>query len=1258
MIYTFYSYKGGVGRSMAMANIAEYFYRKGLRVVAIDWDLEAPGLESFFYNQQDESESARVKLIRSQLGLIDMLLAYRRQYASLSRLRSKSGSAASTDGAEPEEALREAPREKPTMAKQIEFLQENLPPLKPYLYPIHDEGSLSSHPEAALWLLPAGWRSGERFSLYSEAVQNFNWTDFYERFDGKAYFEWMRYELEKAADIILIDSRTGVTEMGGVCTRQLADVVVGLAVLNNQNIDGLAKMVKSFKRSEVIQARDGRPLQVVAVPTRIDTAEIAARNMLTEEFLSKMGDVPPIFERCKRTFWDLRIPYISYYAYAEKLAVSATDGAEELRQAYQEIAEHLALIASESSPVQAAFAREIERKFGLELPRVFFCADNQESSVALRNQMIQAGVRLWHDSPSTATEASAARQAAYAFNSVESLVMLVNDETLASPDTRQTWRAARQRGICVYPVKTTGAPLESPQWLSKVRIYDAEQELNELIERLKSPCFALRAPFMAPDLPEGHVGRPAELTGLKSLLLNDNGESRGGLKIALCGAAGTGKTALVTALCQDDAIDAAYSGGIFWVTLGTSPNGLAELTKLYAALTGETRSFTDEEEAARLVAEKMGDRDCLMVIDDVWDATALRPFVKGGRRCARLITTRNRSLEFDKDGTFIVDEMTDTQALDLLAAQARLPRESLTELVSRFGQSPLSLKLAGNALRKELELGVVPQEALRFAYNAFASRGITAFDQQGTADRTQSVSTSMDATLRQLKSPDELERFCRLRSLPADQPITVARAAKLWKLDEFETEAQLKQFHSLSLLDFNPEEKVYHPHPLVQAYLSRALPEWIEAELKAQSSAHSKGWLADHHINNKLAIVGLIVVLIVGALLVPLVRQAIFGKTNKENSDSQTAAAAAFNLGNEFLAKPAPTTQDLTEALVHYSRAIDLQPNNASYYLARAGVLLRQEKGDDALSDFNKAVEIDNNALNSHPEAYLVRGSVYLNKGAYDRAIDDYSKAITIKPDYADAYYARGNVYLNKELYDLAIADYKQAIIIKPDYVLAHKGLGDALYKLANYAEAEAQYRWVTSVEPNSDEGFNNLGKMLYEQGKYAEAEAAYKTALSLNPKNTEAHKGQGDILYYQGKQIEAEKEYRTAIAIDPTDAAAHLGLAYALGEQSKYAQAQVEYKTAINRNPNYAKEGIVLYNLGVALVLTQKYAEAEAILRNALTVDNYAHDPQVHYYLGIALENQKKYTEAEAHYKEASSQNFDKATEKLKQLLDKMNNN
>src|SRR4051794_6146130 len=47
-IITFYSYKGGTGRSMSLANVAWVLASAGHRVLTIDWDLEAPGLHRYF----------------------------------------------------------------------------------------------------------------------------------------------------------------------------------------------------------------------------------------------------------------------------------------------------------------------------------------------------------------------------------------------------------------------------------------------------------------------------------------------------------------------------------------------------------------------------------------------------------------------------------------------------------------------------------------------------------------------------------------------------------------------------------------------------------------------------------------------------------------------------------------------------------------------------------------------------------------------------------------------------------------------------------------------------------------------------------------------------------------------------------------------------------------------------------------------------------------------------------------------------------
>ena len=47
-VITFYSFKGGVGRSMALANIAALCAQRGKTVLALDFDFEAPGLHRYF----------------------------------------------------------------------------------------------------------------------------------------------------------------------------------------------------------------------------------------------------------------------------------------------------------------------------------------------------------------------------------------------------------------------------------------------------------------------------------------------------------------------------------------------------------------------------------------------------------------------------------------------------------------------------------------------------------------------------------------------------------------------------------------------------------------------------------------------------------------------------------------------------------------------------------------------------------------------------------------------------------------------------------------------------------------------------------------------------------------------------------------------------------------------------------------------------------------------------------------------------------
>src|SRR5262249_10505735 len=77
-IATFYSYKGGTGRSMALANVAWILASRGMKVLVVDWDLEAPGLHRYFRPFLPDKELTRLE---SQ-GIIDIVTDFAERLAA------------------------------------------------------------------------------------------------------------------------------------------------------------------------------------------------------------------------------------------------------------------------------------------------------------------------------------------------------------------------------------------------------------------------------------------------------------------------------------------------------------------------------------------------------------------------------------------------------------------------------------------------------------------------------------------------------------------------------------------------------------------------------------------------------------------------------------------------------------------------------------------------------------------------------------------------------------------------------------------------------------------------------------------------------------------------------------------------------------------------------------------------------------------------------------------------------------------------
>lgn len=317
MIYTFYSYKGGVGRTLALANLAELFYRAGLHVLVIDWDLASPGIENYF-------PSLNVQNTLGHPGLMDMLLQYK-------------------------EYMRQELKDTP-------FALEN--PSR-YLVPVYSDDFCPG----SLHLLTAGRRPLGHNSQYTGAMLTFDWQEFYNVWEGELYLNWLREQFEQIADIILIDCRAGISEMGGVCTYHLADVIVMFCSSDQQNLQGTYEMAQKFTSDKVRKVRIKRPVKVMVVPSRIDeqlpkeqllrlryefVSRFTTQNFSADAGLVTHGDA----------MWSLRIPQISPSVFTDTSLVNlpTNERYEGIYRAYCLLVETLA----QQSPSDSAIHKFVK----------------------------------------------------------------------------------------------------------------------------------------------------------------------------------------------------------------------------------------------------------------------------------------------------------------------------------------------------------------------------------------------------------------------------------------------------------------------------------------------------------------------------------------------------------------------------------------------------------------------------------------------------------------------------------------------------------------------------------------------------------------------------------------------------------------------------------------------------------------------------------------------------------------------------------
>lgn len=218
----------------------------------------------------------------------------------------------------------------------------------------------------------------------------------------------------------------------------------------------------------------------------------------------------------------------------------------------------------------------------------------------------------------------------------------------------------------------------------------------------KSPAH-LGPLFNVPNLPPNYLERDDDLKEVRAALLAKETRRQ---HVGVLGMGGLGKSVLAAALAHDEAVQAAFPDGIFWLRFRQDADDAylleqqAEILKILAPdQLPDTLAYGEN-----LLNLALQDKRCLFIADDLWDSKHLRHFNVKNSGCRFLLTTRNAEV-IKKTGAHKCELglLSDTQAREFLAlssgcAENALPDEAAA-ILRECRRLPLAVAAIGSMVK-------------------------------------------------------------------------------------------------------------------------------------------------------------------------------------------------------------------------------------------------------------------------------------------------------------------------------------------------------------------------------------------------------------------------------------------------------------------------------------------------------------------------------------------------------------------------------
>ncbi|RDG34937.1 FxSxx-COOH system tetratricopeptide repeat protein [Streptomyces corynorhini] len=700
-IVTFYSYKGGTGRTMALANTAWILAASGRRVLAVDWDLEAPGLHRFFHPFLDPAT------LGATTGVIDLITEY--------------AWAATSPAERPDDWHREYARVRPHAVS---------------LAPVH-----------LGWDFPAGGTldfvsAGRQNREYSATVSTFDWDNFYDRLGGGHFFDALREDMKAHYDYVLIDSRTGLSDIADICTVHLPDILVDCFTLSDQSIDGAAAVAR-----QIDERYGGRGIRILPVPMRIDEGEKEKADAGRALARVKFDRFPSGLtgERLTAYWGAVEIPYRPYYAYEETLATFGDEAglSNSLLSAFERLTGYVTEGAVTSMPAVGEETRlRIRDAFTRRRPslpadlHLHYVAENRMWADWAESVLTRAGFRVVPRDVSAepagsgaagsgATGGPATRGGSGGSGtlggsgaslvppeSAARTVVLLSTAHLKSARAQEAWsRAVSEdpggvRGQ-VVPVRVGDVRLTAPYIdrnpvdLFRLDEAHATTVLLRALERSVQLADAVapgpRFPGTVPKIWNAPSRNPG-FTGRSSVLERMRDQLGGGLAVVLpqpqtlYGLGGIGKTQVALEYVHRFMADYDL---IWWISSEQTADVVAGLAELAVRLGAQGDDMAAaSQEAVDLLRRGVPSPRWLLVFDNADDPEQLQRFLPPGGPGHVLVTSRNQSWSQYGDA-LPVDVFLREESVEHLQRRAPgLSARDADQVATAVGDLPLAVEQA------------------------------------------------------------------------------------------------------------------------------------------------------------------------------------------------------------------------------------------------------------------------------------------------------------------------------------------------------------------------------------------------------------------------------------------------------------------------------------------------------------------------------------------------------------------------------------